>query len=139
MKDRFRFMLLSFPAKYMATIFACKEQYFSTRSVLSITIDPVMHSWKVTFTWLGILPSTATVSLLAFYVFAACTLGYFPAYDHPDPKHVTGYSFFAPLISVTFFLWFISVISWFIMTIGYFICFAIRKDKLPAGPFLWSI
>ena len=50
---------------------------------------------------LGFLANLFSICLLAFYFHSGAILGYLPSYNQPDPKRISIYSFYSPLISIT--------------------------------------
>ena len=68
---------------------------------------------------LGLLPVGFIVPLLSFYFHACWELGCRPSYDNPDPKVVSGYTAYSPVVFNAFVIWFYTFLPWLIATATY--------------------
>jgi hypothetical protein len=71
-----------------------------------------MKYWKNAIIILSVPPLVWSFFLLLFYIHASIDLGYFPSYSSPDPKHLSFYSFYAPIINLSGELWAYSFLIW---------------------------
>ncbi len=69
---------------------------------------------------LGCIPYIFCASLLTFYFNAASTLGYFPSYNHPDPKILSYYQYHSTVINLTFDTLIIAFLPWIVLSIYMF-------------------
>jgi hypothetical protein len=87
-----------------------------------------MTGWRYTFIYLSILPLGLLISLPAFYFHASAILGYSPTYNHPDPKDISIYKFYAPIIYGSSVVSLTSNLIWIIALIVYL--FSVKKENL---------
>jgi hypothetical protein len=81
--------------------------------------------WKTGLITSGVLPFGLTISLLTFYLHTKSILGYYPKYNHPDPKTLDIYGNYSVLVNTSISLWIIS----FLLTIPLVIAYLIIKRK----------
>lgn len=66
-----------------------------------------MKIWKTIFYTLAFFPVIYLISLYTFYFHFAIKLGYFPSYNHPDPKTSNLYEIYQPIITTFGNIWLI--------------------------------
>jgi len=80
-----------------------------------------MKTWKFLLLFLGLLPWTFTISLLAFFFHAGNILGHAPSYGNPDPKELAIYSDYEPFIHISATAWLYSFLLWLSIVILYLV------------------
>jgi hypothetical protein len=78
-----------------------------------------MNTWSLLLYLLGTLPLGFSISLMSFYFHAAVVLGKFPSYGHPDPKELSFYWVYAPVVYFTGSVWMYSFVFWLLLVIVY--------------------
>lgn len=73
----------------------------------------IMKLWSAYLYVLGLFALLYVVSLLGFYFNAALILGKFPVYGNPDPKELSFYWVYAPIVILTGSLWLFTIMPWF--------------------------
>jgi hypothetical protein len=76
-----------------------------------------MKSLKTFYFITGMIPWSFTISLLVFYFHACIILGHLPSYNHPDPKELSVYTFYSPIIDGAMFALFGGFILWLIFSV----------------------
>ena len=94
-----------------------------------------MKNWKIIFYILAIIPWTFIVSLLTFYFKAGEVLGHFPSYNQPDPKELSIYKDFSPIVNWTAGVWIYSFLAWLLMAIVYV---ALKRKNTEWKPIIVS-
>jgi len=94
-----------------------------------------MYHWRTFFKVFGLLPLLYCVALLSFYFHAAIVLGKFPMYGQPDPKELSFYWVYAPVIIFTGSIWLYSIILGLITTL---VNLVINRKKISWKPIILS-
>lgn len=94
-----------------------------------------MKLCNLLFYGLALISLIFIISLLSFYFHAAYVLGKFPSYGQPDPKELSFYVYYAPIIHLTLNTWLLSFIPWFIYTTVYVIA---KRKQISWQPLIIS-
>lgn len=94
-----------------------------------------VKKWKTILDLFAIFPILFIVSLLSFYFHAALALGFYPTFDHPDPKLLTFYTFYQPIIIFAGNFWLLSLFIWVPLLVTYFL---LNRKKFFWKPLLLS-
>jgi len=65
----------------------------------------------------GIIPFGFIISILSFYFHAANVLGYYPTWDHPDPKELSIYDSYHAIINPAAEIWLIDMVGWILLCV----------------------
>jgi hypothetical protein len=95
-----------------------------------------MKYWKNSIIILGVTPLLWAIFLLIFYFHASIDLGYLPSYSSPDPKYLSFYSFYAPIINFFGALWAYSFLIWLPLLIIHIV---IKRRKSLWRHILYSV
>lgn len=90
---------------------------------------------KNTLRLLGLVPLGIIISLFSFYYRSAAYLGYYPSYNHPDPKEIPFYDAYDRWINVSFDAWVCSFLLWLFLLLVSLLFF--RKENIWRT-FFWS-
>lgn len=90
-----------------------------------------MKNWKTILYILAIAPLLYTFLLFIFYIHSTIELGFFPKYNNPDPKQVTLYHIYEPIIVAVGSIGLISLILWIPLVLIYWIRFNKRTKWKP--------
>jgi len=84
-----------------------------------------MNKWNKVFLGLNMIPYTFVIPLFIFFFHASIILGRFPQYANPDPKVLTIYKAYGPIINFCLFFWFYTLI----VVVLYIIFYLLKNYK----------
>lgn len=68
-----------------------------------------MNDWEKSIIGLGLKPYGFFISIVTFYYYAQCKCGHPVRYNYPDPKSLSLYKLFEPIITFAGNLWLFSL------------------------------